>query len=48
VPLTLLAQTAQTFNEAFAAGKPTFAASEAFGTVSFVAQGQQPATMAGG
>jgi hypothetical protein len=39
-PLILLPQTAQTFNEAFAAGKPTFAAGEPFGTVSFVAQGQ--------
>jgi hypothetical protein len=39
-PLTLAAQTAQTFNEAFAAGKPTFAAGEVFGAVSFVAVGE--------
>ncbi len=38
--LTLTAATAQSFDEAFAAGKPTFSAGEAFGTVSFVAQGQ--------
>jgi hypothetical protein len=39
-PLTLAAQTAQTFNEAFAGGKATFAPGEAFGTVSFAAVGQ--------
>jgi hypothetical protein len=39
-PLTLAAQTAQTFNEAFAGGKATFAAGEAFGSVSFAAVGQ--------
>jgi hypothetical protein len=39
-PLTLTAQTAQTFNEAFAEGKAVFAAGEALGAVSFVAQGQ--------
>ncbi|MDX6609575.1 MAG: hypothetical protein QOF85_1500 [Solirubrobacterales bacterium] len=38
--LTLDAQTAQTFNDAFAAGKPTFAAGEVFGTVSFGAVAQ--------
>jgi hypothetical protein len=38
--LTLDAQTAQTFNEAFAAGSPVFAAGEAFGAVSFAATGQ--------
>jgi hypothetical protein len=39
-PLTLAAQTAQTFNEAFAAGKAVFGAGEAFGAVSFAAVGQ--------
>jgi hypothetical protein len=39
-PLTLQAQTAQTFNEAFAGGKPTFSAGEAFGVVGFGAVGQ--------
>jgi hypothetical protein len=39
-PLTLQAQTAQTFNEAFAAGKAVFGAGEAFGVVSFAAVGQ--------
>lgn len=39
-PMALQAQTAQTFNEAFAKGKPTFAAGEAIGSLSFVAQGQ--------
>jgi hypothetical protein len=39
-PLTLTAQTAQSFNEAFAAGKATFASGEAFGAVSFAAVGQ--------
>lgn len=38
--LTLDAQTAQTFNEAFAPGKPTFAPGELFGTVSFAATAQ--------
>jgi hypothetical protein len=38
--LTLDAETAQAFNEAFAAGKATFAPGEVFGTVSFVAVGQ--------
>jgi hypothetical protein len=37
---TLDAQTAQTFNDAFAAGKATFAPGEVFGTVSFAAVGQ--------
>jgi hypothetical protein len=39
-PLTLAAPTAQTFNEAFAAGKAVFGVGEAFGTVSFAAVGQ--------
>ncbi len=39
-PLTLDVQTAQTFNEAFAAGKATFVAGEAFGVVAFTAQAQ--------
>jgi hypothetical protein len=39
-PLTLTAATAQSFNEAFAEGKAAFAAGEALGAVSFVAQGQ--------
>jgi hypothetical protein len=39
-PLTLAAQTAQTFNEAFAAGKAVFGAGETFGAVSFGAVGQ--------
>jgi hypothetical protein len=38
--LALTAQTASYFNRAFAAGKPTFAAGEALGSVSFTAQGQ--------
>lgn len=37
---TLDTQTAQTFNEAFSAGKATFAPGELFGTVSFVATAQ--------
>lgn len=37
---TLDAQTAQTFNEAFSAGKATFAPGEVFGTVSFAATAQ--------
>jgi hypothetical protein len=39
-PLTLTAATAQTFDQAFAAGKPTFAAGELLGTASFSAVGQ--------
>ena len=39
-PLTLTAATAQSFNEAFAAGAPTFAAGETFGVVGFGAVGQ--------
>lgn len=39
-PLALTAATAQHFNEAFAGGKATFSAGEAFGALSFVAQGQ--------
>jgi hypothetical protein len=39
-PLSLTAQSAQTFNQAFAAGAPSFAAGEAFGVVSFGAVGQ--------
>jgi len=39
-PLTLQAQTAARFDEAFAAGKEVFRAGEAFGTLSFTAQGQ--------
>jgi hypothetical protein len=39
-PLTLQAQTAKTFNEAFAPGKEPFKAGEATGTLSFTAQGQ--------
>jgi hypothetical protein len=39
-PLTLAAQSAQTFNEAFAEGKAVFAAGEAFGAVSFAAVGE--------
>ena len=39
-PLTLAAQAAQTFNEAFAAGKAVFGAGEAFGVVSFAAVGE--------
>jgi hypothetical protein len=39
-PLTLTADTAKTFDEAFAAGTPAFAAGEAFGTVSFAAVGE--------
>jgi hypothetical protein len=38
--LTLDAQTAQTFNDAFSAGKATFAPGEVFGTVSFVTVAQ--------
>ncbi len=38
--LTLSAQSAQTFNEAFAQGRPTFAAGEVFGTVGFAAVGE--------
>jgi hypothetical protein len=38
--LTLAAQSAQTFNEAFAAGKAVFGTGEAFGVVSFAAVGQ--------
>jgi hypothetical protein len=38
--LTLDAQTAQTFNDAFSAGKATFAPGEVFGTVSFAATAQ--------
>jgi hypothetical protein len=39
-PLTLTAATAQSFNEAFAAGAPTFSAGETFGVVGFGAAGQ--------
>jgi hypothetical protein len=39
-PLMLTAATAQSFNEAFAADKATFATGEAFGLVSFAAVGQ--------
>ena len=39
-PLTLQAPTAQSFNEAFAEGKPVFGAGESFGAVSFAALGQ--------
>ncbi|HEX5375623.1 MAG TPA: hypothetical protein VFW48_05650, partial [Solirubrobacterales bacterium] len=39
-PLTLTASTAQSFNEAFAGGGAAFAAGEALGVVSFIAQGQ--------
>jgi hypothetical protein len=39
-PLSLDAQTAQTFNDAFAGGKATFVAGEAFGAVSFGAVGE--------
>jgi hypothetical protein len=39
-PLTLTAATAQSFNEAFAEGKAVFAAGDALGAISFVAQGQ--------
>ncbi len=38
--LTLDAQTATTFNEAFASGKAVFATGETFGTISFAAVGQ--------
>ena len=38
-PLTLAAQTAQTFNDAFAKGKAVFGAGEVFGAVSFAAVG---------
>jgi hypothetical protein len=38
--LSLQAQTAATFNEAFAERKAVFAAGEAFGVVSFAAVGQ--------
>lgn len=40
VPLALTAQSALTFDEAFAEGKADFAAGEPVGTLSFVAQGQ--------
>jgi hypothetical protein len=40
VQLTLTAQTAQTFNEAFAEGKEDFEAGEVAGALSFTAQGQ--------
>jgi hypothetical protein len=40
VQLALTAQSAQTFDEAFAAGKEDFKAGESVGTLSFVAQGQ--------
>jgi len=39
-PLTLTAATAQSFNEAFAGGSPTFSAGETFGVVGFGAVGQ--------
>jgi hypothetical protein len=39
-PLTLQAQTAAAFNQAFAQGKEVFKAGELLGTVSFTAQGQ--------
>jgi hypothetical protein len=39
-PLALDAQTALTFNQAFAAGRPVFAAGEAFGSLSFLASAQ--------
>ncbi|HWM55691.1 MAG TPA: hypothetical protein VNO20_09915 [Solirubrobacterales bacterium] len=39
-PLALSTSTANTFNQAFAEGKATFAAGEPFGTLSFTAQGQ--------
>lgn len=39
-PLTLQAQTAATFDEAFAQGKEVFRAGEPLGTLSFVAVGQ--------
>ena len=39
-PLALDAQTAQTFNEAFAGGRALFVAGEVFGAVSFGAVGQ--------
>lgn len=39
-PLTLTAQAAQGFNEAFAGGKATFVAGEAVGALSFTAQAQ--------
>lgn len=39
-PLALTAATAAAFNQAFAQGKAVFAAGEALGSVSFVAQGQ--------
>lgn len=39
-PLALTAETAQTFNEAFAEGKAVFAAGETFGTVGFAATAQ--------
>ena len=38
--LTLTAEAAQEFNQAFAAGKPTFGAGEAFGSLGFGAVGQ--------
>jgi hypothetical protein len=39
-PLTLQAQSAANFNQAFAEGKPVFKAGDPFGTISFTAQGQ--------
>ncbi len=39
-PLTLTAATAQSFNEAFAAGKAAFSVGETLGSVSYTAQGQ--------
>jgi hypothetical protein len=39
-PLTLTDSTAQTFDEAFAEGRPAFAAGEALGTLSFAAVAQ--------
>jgi hypothetical protein len=40
IQLSLTAQSAQTFNEAFAEGKGDFAAGEAVGVLGFVAEGQ--------
>jgi hypothetical protein len=39
-PLTLQAQTAASLNQAFAPDQPAFAAGEAVGSLSFMAQGQ--------
>jgi hypothetical protein len=39
-PLTLTDSTAKTFDEAFAEGRPAFAAGESFGTLSFAAVGE--------